>query len=363
MNFDFLKNAKNLKNMNRNTILVGIAIIAVIITGVLILAKSGNGINFPTLFGASDKEIAAKVISYINDNKLAQTPATLVNFSRASGLVKVKIKIGTSEFDSYATRDGKLMFPQAFELTPKKETKGTDTNTTSGQTVEQILASVKKSDKPVLEAFIVSACPFGLQMQRMIADAIKSVPALASSVKARYIGSISGTTIVAMHGNEEAQENLRQICIREEQPTKYWNYVSCYMKKSAGAMANGMPIGDSDTCQASTGIDTAKLTACTVDPNKGLTYAKKDFDLASQYNVSGSPTLVLDGTVIDEFTADNQPVFGGRTSDAIKTVVCTASNAKPSFCSQTLNTASAASSFSATYASASGSTGNDSACE
>jgi hypothetical protein len=28
--------------------------------------------------------------------------------------------------------------------------------------------------------------------------------------------------IASMHGDEEAKENLRQICIREEQKDKYW---------------------------------------------------------------------------------------------------------------------------------------------
>ena len=78
-----------------------------------------------------------------------------------------------------------------------------------------------------------------------------------------------------MHGPEEAQENLRQICIREEQPAKYWNYISCYMKKTTATAASGMPLGDSTGCQASTGVDTAKLNACVSDPSRGLAYAKK----------------------------------------------------------------------------------------
>jgi len=37
-------------------------------------------------------------------------------------------------------------------------------------------------------------------------------------------------TIKSMHGAAEAQENLRQICIREEQSGKYWDYVRCYIE-------------------------------------------------------------------------------------------------------------------------------------
>ena len=79
------------------------------------------------------------------------------------------------------------------------------------------------------------------------------------------------------------------------------------MKKSAGQMANGMPIGDSKTCQASTGVDSAKLSACISDTSRGLAYAKADFALATKYNVQGSPTLILNGTEASEFD------FGGRS--------------------------------------------------
>jgi hypothetical protein len=169
-------------------------------------------------------------------------------------------------------------------------------------------------------------------MQRMMADAINSVPQLAQYIKVRYMGEVSGNTITSMHGDAEAQENLRQICIREEQSSKYWSYVACQMKT-----------GDTAGCEKSTGIDSAKLNACTSSTSRGVAYAKEDFDLSTQYSVTGSPTLILGGKNVSEF------YFGGRTSDAVKTMVCTAFNSQPGFCSQTLNTAEAASSFSETY--------------
>ena len=91
-----------------------------------------------------------------------------------------------------------------------------------------------------------------------------------------------------MHGPEEGAENLRQICIREEQPAKYYNYLACYMQKTTATASSGMPLGDSTSCQASTGVDTAKLNACVADPSRGLAYAQKDFDLDTKYNVQGS---------------------------------------------------------------------------
>lgn len=341
-----------LKKIDRNKILIGIAIIAIIVTGVLIYAKSNGGLSFSSLFGGNDKALGEKVVKYINDNGLAGSTASLVSVSRAEGLIKVKIKISGTEYDSYVTTNGNLFFPQGYELNPKEDKNATSTpDATVGQTAEEILASIKKSDKPMLEAFIVSRCPFGLQMQRMMADAIEKAPALAQSVKAVYIGNVSadGKTIEAMHGAEEAKENLRQICIREEQPTKYWPYVACQMKAT----------GTETSCEKSTGVNSTMLNTCISTPSKGVAYAKKDFDAANALGATASPTLALNGAVVEEFTADNSPVFGSsRSSDEVKTAICKASTTEPSFCTQTLNTAQAATSFSATYeAAAGGSTG------
>lgn len=322
-----------IKNMNRNTILVAIAVIAIIVTGVLIYSQSNPNFSFPNILGYSDKQVADNVIKYINDNKLAQTPATLVKFSKAEGLVKVTIKIGTSEFDSYATKNGKLFFPQAYEMTPKKDVAPVDQN--AGETPAKTAAAVTKTDKPMLEAFVVARCPFGLQMQRAMVESVKNLPSLAQYIKVRYMGSVSGNKLTSMHGDAEAAENLRQICIREEQPSKYWNYVGCQMKAS----------GTENSCASSTGVDLTKLSTCISDPNKGIAYAKVDFDLSSKYSVTGSPTLILNGAPVDENG------FGGRSADGVKSMACAGFKTAAGLCSTKLSTASAATSFSATYSS------------
>lgn len=335
--FDTLKN--KFKSVDRNTILIAIAIIAIIITGGLIFANSNSGFSLPNILGMSSNQIGKNVIDYINSNKLSSTEASLVSVSETSGVVKVKIKIGTSEFDSYATKDGKFLFPQAFDMSAKKIAEDTNSNTNT-QNPPATAASVQKTDKPMLEAYVVARCPYGLQMQRAMADAVKNVPSLAQYVKVRYIGSVSGNSLISMHGDAEAKENLRQICIRDEQPAKYWDYVACQMKS-----------GDTAGCETSTGVDSAKLNACTSDPSRGIADAQKDFSLDDKYNISGSPTLILNGTQVSESN------YGGRSSDGVKSMVCAAFNSQPSFCSTKLNTAAAAVSFSTAYSS-SGSSAN-----
>ncbi len=325
---------KFLKKLNKNSVLIGVAVVAVIITAALIVSNSNGG--FSLSLGSSDKKIAEKVINYINNNELAATPATLVEYSGVSGLVKITIKIGDNQFDSYATKDGRFLFPQAFDMMPEESD-----NSTASANVNTSPAEVVKTDKPILESFVVSMCPYGLQVQRAIAQAVKEMPSLNEYIKVRYIGDVSsdGKSITAMHGDEEAKENLRQICIREEEPAKYWNYVGCQMQA-----------GDSSGCQSSAGIDSAKLNACVSDASRGVAYAKKDFDLSAKYGASGSPTMILNGTTISESG------FGGRSADSIKSMICAGFNSQASFCSTSINTAQAAVAYSKTYEATAGST-------
>ncbi len=247
--------------INKNNLLVVIAVLAIALTGVLVFANSPVAKNNKVLSflkftpPMSTDAIVKKSLDYLNNSVLQNGQvATLDSVTRESGVVHMKIKIGSTSYDSYATLDGNLLFPEALTMGAIKATANTqDTQPTGAVTP----ANVAKVDNTKLEAYVVSGCPFGIQIQRALSSAIEGAPLLANYVKVRYIGAVSGNTITAMHGNEEAQENLRQMCIRDEQPAKYWPYVACYIKKAAGAASNGMPYGDSVGCQTTAGVDKA----------------------------------------------------------------------------------------------------------
>lgn len=345
---------------NKNQILLGVAIAAIVVTVALVSLKSvpGNVLSFLTP-AASPDVIAKKSVDYLNKSVLQQgQTAELVSFSEESGVVKMKIKIGATTYDSYATRDGKFLFPEAFTLNG-----ATPAPAANGQPAAQApanTADVAKVTKTSLEAFVVADCPFGLQADRAIVQAIKAAPALADYIKIRFIGSASGNNITSMHdGGQnglEAKENERQICIREQQPAKFISYLECYIQKSAGALPNSMPIGDSTGCLTKTKVDVAKVNACMSDPAQGVAYLKADYALADKYGVQGSPTFVLNGKQVTETP------FGGRSAKGMGQMVCASSVTPPAFCQGAkFSTDQAATSFSLTYAGA-GATGATANC-
>ena len=204
-------------------------------------------------------------------------------------------------------------------------------------TPEQVCVNMTKSDRPLLQAFVVSRCPFGLQMQRIMADIIRESGETEEYLKVMYIGSVDteNNTIRAMHGEVEAQENLRQICIREEQSGKYWDYVSCYMKE-----------GKTAQCLESAAIDVQELDACTNDSSRGLVYAQKDFDVADKFRVTGSPTMIMNDNIVKESDFATNTT-NSRSPEAVKELLCCGFNEEPSFCTQELNESRAPTMFSA----------------
>jgi len=271
----------------------------------------------------------------------------VANLKVESGVYSFELNLDiggqAQKFTSYMTKDGKIFFTGGTKLSEL----GAAPAAAQPQQPKMTCADVKKADAPKLTAFIVANCPYGLQMQRVMNKAITEQPALAPLMEVKYIGAIANGKITSMHGDDEAQENLRQICIREEQKTLYWPYVSCYMKAS----------GQSTACLGSSGVNVSNVNACMADAKRGLAYAQKDFDLGTQFSIGSSPTLLVNDTqIVSEYD------FGGRTADALKQVSCCASSKEGAYCAKALSTDQIATSFSATDVAATGGSASAANC-
>jgi len=254
----------------------------------------------------------------------------VANLKEVSGIysfdLKLEVQGAEQKFTSYMTKDGTYFFTGGVKVADigKKDVKGAET-----ERKPLTCADVKKEDQSSLTAFIVADCPYGLQMQRVMKIAASEDPELLKYMSVKYIGSIQDGKITSMHGDKEAQENLRQICIREEQKELYWPYVSCYMKE-----------GKSSECLATTGVNQTALQTCVNDAQKGLAYAQKDFDIANSLKITGSPTLLVNGMIASEYD------FGGRNVDALKQLICCGSNTNLGFCEKTLSKDNVAAAYS-----------------
>jgi len=285
-------------------------------------------------------------INNIKNNLLPQAVKKILRNEKAnisidylketSGIYEFQLTLkdqNNQKFISYITKDGKILF-----ISGIKTDELLKNQTTTSQTTKKLTCNdLKKSSQPKLTAYVMANCPYGLQMQRVFKNIINTNAYAKDNLRVEYIfnqnSNFETGELDALHGKEEAQENLRQICIREEQTTLYWPYVSCYMQKE----------NNSENCLNQVGVNTISLDQCLTDKNRGLKYAKKDFENTKKLGIAGSPTLVLNDTqIVSEFD------FGGRNPNTIKEILCCSSDKKLAYCNEEFSKDDVAVSFSAT---------------
>ncbi len=185
----------------------------------------------------------------------------------------------------------------------------------------QAAATPPKSDKPVVELFVMSYCPYGTQMEKGILPV-----ALLFGDKIDFQVKFVN---YAMHGPKEIKENLRQYCIETEQGDKYLSYLNCFLKAN-----------DTNACMAQAGVDTAQLATCTAATDQQYSVTQNmenpqgpypsflvdDAD-NKKYGVSGSPTLVINGVEVSP----------SRDSASLLHAVCSSFNVQPEECTAKLS--------------------------
>ena len=301
-------------------ILAGVSVLLLI--GLILALVMPHG-GSASVKGISMDAAKAQTETYLKS--IAQGSASVDNITDEGTLYKLGLTVSGRQYDSYITKDGKLLFPQGIDMTVPVPA--------ASNTAAAAPTVVPKTDKPAVELFVMSYCPYGTQAEKGILPAVR---ALGDSIdfKVRFVS-------YSMHGEKEVVENLNQYCIESQQPDKYLKYLACFLNDSVGQGSDA----DVASCIASTGIDTAKLDACKNatdtqfnvmknynDKTSWLNgnFPKFDIDAAlnTKYGVQGSPTLIINGVESN----------AGRDSESFLTGICAAFNNAPAACQTQLST-------------------------
>lgn len=313
-------------------------IASAVLFALLIISMFTSG--FTSLFKGGGTQLSAQqagenAINYINDVLLqGQSNATLGAVTDAgNGLYNAKLNVGGQIFDAYITKDGKLLFPQAIDLT----TTPTTTTPTTTQTTTSC-ADITQTDKPVVQVFYMAFCPYGIQamtgmypVAKLFGDKVDIQPHYV--IYEDYQGGsadycANNGTICSMHGINELNEDMRQACIYKYQTDKFWDYTNCVM--TTCSVSNVATCWE--TCADKYSVDKTQLNDCVTNEGADLMTAEKQLD--AQKGVEGSPTIFING-------ADYS---GGRAPDNFKTIICCGFNTQPSECNQNLTTGTTAAS-------------------
>lgn len=104
-----------MKNLNKNFIPIAIIMAGALIAGAFIYMDKKEG------SALSSQEAAEKAIAFINQSIEENVTASLLDVTEEAGLYRIHLKVAETEYNSYITKDGKLLFPNAFNLEEQME--------------------------------------------------------------------------------------------------------------------------------------------------------------------------------------------------------------------------------------------------
>ncbi len=315
---------------NKTILLAVIGIEALIILGLSLFLFFGDKIGIPLLTKETPEQAAQSAIKYINENFLAsaQGKAELKKVEESNNLYKITFDIGEREYISYVSKDGQLLFPEAIDMKPLPP------------------KEFPKTAKPDVKLFVMSYCPYGNQAEDAMFPVVNLLKDKAN-IEVHYIfykNYQSGypeycidkeNQYCAMHGIQEFNQNIRELCVWKYQKDKFWSFVKDMNVKADYKTADKKWEG----VAGALGIDVQKIKDC--QKNEALSFAAQEVALTSKEylvqdpaknqgkettTVSGSPTLVINGVVFD----------GQRSAEGYKNAICAAFKKEPPECSQSL---------------------------
>lgn len=145
----------------KNIVPISIVIAAIIIGGGLIYTQKSGKKEISQGVLLSSEQASQKVIDYINKNLIQGGAATvtLINVSEENGLYKIRLKINEDELNTYATKNGKLLFIQAFDLDKPLVEEKPEAESTIGNFLVSEDEICKENEKPIVYFFGSSTCP------------------------------------------------------------------------------------------------------------------------------------------------------------------------------------------------------------
>lgn len=306
---------------------VSTVMLAVIAAVLVVMSVTGtpSGVSGAVV---SEDSAAESLLAFINAQGRGE--AKLVSIDKEGALYSATVDYNGQQIPVYVTLDGKYLITDPIPLAALGggnaggESGGGRAQQQAAQQPAQP-ADVPKSDKPIVELFVMSHCPFGTQMEKGI---LPVVGLLKDKIdfKVKFV-------YYAMHGEVEVREQLAQYCIQKGQKEKFIPYLKCFLTD-----------GNSTRCLKEAGVNEGALKECIAGADTQFSVTKNlqdkagwlsgqfprfDTDKADneKYGVAGSPTLVING----------KQAQSGRDSVSLLNAVCNAFTTKPEECSTQLD--------------------------
>ena len=198
------------------------------------------------------------------------------------------------------------------------------------------------SDKPRLDYFVMAFCPYGNPAEEA-AEKVYSLLGDKVEIVPHYILDVKGTTLSSLHGTQEANQDVRELCALELfGMRKFFDFVLQANKECSSSNVDSCWKGAAENA-GFTSDEINQIEQCFND--RKLEIAKEQSDLNNQlYTLRGtslvpplaSPTFLINGATYS----------GSRDANAIKDALCALFDAseRPAECDETIESSTNAAS-------------------
>lgn len=308
--------------VDKNTMLMGMAILAILIAGTLIFMSYGNNVpSFLLGSDASNKNAAQKAIDYINSGGFLEPGqvAKLGEVSEESGIIKFRVNIGANTFDSYITKDGKLFFANPPIIIGKLPSTagGTDKSTVKVSADDDPVLGSKDAPLTIVE-FSDYECPFCKRHFQQVYPEIKKNYIDTGKVKLVYRDFVA----VQAHNPLATSEAMAAECAREQGGNSVYFKYHDELFKRTNSNGNGLALSQLAVIAKDLGLDSNALQAC-VDSNKYKEEFNKDNADALSYlpkNDAGTPSFFIGKSSADGMI-EGALIKGAQPYTAFQTVI------------------------------------------
>jgi glutaredoxin len=320
------KNKKSPLALLLKLFIVWFLIMALFSFGAVFILKNYKNLGATKTKVSTEMPDKSEIEKFINENLMPQGgKATVQEIVEENGLYKIAIDLGNGNVvDAYMTKDGQKFFPNVVDV-KEAEKKKQEEKEKAAEEKNRQKEEMIKSDKPQVELFVMSHCPYGTQTEKGL---LPVLDALGDKIdfELKFVS-------YAMHGKKELDEQLRQYCVQKNEPSKLSEYLQCFLEE-----------GKSEECVKRSGLDPLKLKTCISSTDREYKVTEKYGDKSAwvngrfpvfgiykedneKYGVQGSPTLVING----------KKVSSGRDSASLLEMICSAFNSPPEECGQQLS--------------------------
>ncbi|HOW60850.1 MAG TPA: hypothetical protein P5548_03695 [Candidatus Moranbacteria bacterium] len=296
---------------NNKTLIIVAIVLFIIIAGVFAFK------NYREKVDIGPKMIKEKFQTFLNANTATGVKVEIKEVTKENGLYKLMVNVNGQEQPVYLTKDGnKLVSGSLISLDEIAKQ-----NELAKKQSEENNKPIPKADKPVVDLFVMSFCPYGNKAE----DTLKPVYDLLKNkvdFNFHYIVSVNGDTVESLHGEKEVVQNEREACVLKDYGKDKWFSFVSYVNAKCGSDGSCWEAG-----AKTLSLNSSKISSCVAAEGLGL--MKSNEEASKGANATGSPTMKINGV-------SSKAIYKYGDPESYKQEICNSFNVAPAECSKKL---------------------------